>query len=228
MWDAILDGTIYSCPSLLASFIVLSFADLKKFKFHYHFAFPALQSQPSWDLEEGKSIETLTAHDTTDLYDVVKTWRYSVDTRQHGYFLAKRVKGSKEEDGDGWKVGGLGDYERGFFEAKNGEEIEEKLVGFTDPSTESENPGWPLRNLLVLIRKRWGLEKVRVICYKDIHAMRDVPRSFILPLQAKAEMVNIPDGSSPISALSMSGVFYFFILFLWVTCKSVWRGSWFY
>ena len=207
MWDAILDGTIYSCPSLLTSFVVLSFADLKKYKFHYHFAFPALQSSPVWDLEPGQKIERLTEDQSVTLYDKLSTWRYSVDTRQHGFFLVKRIEGDTEDGG--WHVGALGDFERGFFEDKNGKKIIERLVGFTDPSTERENPGWPLRNLLVLVRKRWGLSKVRILCYKETQSTRDQPRSYILPLQvAGAEPT--PAGSLPLSQLSLSGALFFF------------------
>jgi hypothetical protein len=54
IWEAINDGTIYSCPSLLASFSAICFADLKKYKFTYHFAFPALhfedwRQRRKWD-----------------------------------------------------------------------------------------------------------------------------------------------------------------------------------
>ena len=48
IWDAIKDGTIYSVPSLLSSFTILSYADLKKYRFTYWFAFPALHSDPLW------------------------------------------------------------------------------------------------------------------------------------------------------------------------------------
>ncbi|RPB29577.1 E1-like protein-activating [Terfezia boudieri ATCC MYA-4762] len=206
IWDATLDGTIYSCPSLLTSFVVISFADLKKYKFHYHFAFPALQSSPSWDIEPGQAIERLTSEQSSTLYEKLSTWRYSVDTRQHGFFLIKRIKEELNELEAGWRVGALGDYELGFFEDKPDETIIERLVGFTDPSTETENPGWPLRNLLVLVRKRWGFNKVRVLCYKETQATRDMPRSFILPLKVVGDADGV-DGTGAVAAirqLSMS------------------------
>ena len=57
-----------------------------------------------------------------------------------------------------------------------------------DPSNYAENPGWMLRNLLVLIRQRWKLDKVQVLCYRDVHSRRELPRSIILNL-----MVDIPE-----------------------------------
>lgn len=103
-------------------------------------------------------------------------------------------------------MGALGDYERGFFEDKPGQTIVERLVGFTDPSTETENPGWPLRNLLVLVRKRWGLRNVRVLCYKETQATRDMPRSYILPLRLTGYTDEAEEnGTASLSQLSMSG-----------------------
>ena len=226
IWDAINDSTIYSCPSLLAFFTAICFADLKKYKFTYLFAFPALHSDPPWrllpnveshlTLDEdnhggGGKVIHMTGEETAALVDSVQTWRYRVDARQHGFFLAKRRQASSfvghtgkaapMKDGTGmddetnhrpttpgtpgdklgftWAVGSLIDYERGFFEDIPSED---RFVGFTDPSTYPMYPGWMLRNLLVLIRRRWNLDKVQILCYRDTQARRDEAKSIILPL----------------------------------------------
>lgn len=230
IWDAINDGTIYSCPSLLASFTAICFADLKKYKFTYLFAFPALHSDSPWRLVpnvgsrlglaegshgEGDAIIHMTGEETAALVDSVQTWRYRVDARQHGFFLAKKRRPSSfvgytrkdeaTEDGSGlddetgyrpttpgtpgdklgftWAVGSLIDYEREFFE-----DIpeEDRFVGFTDPSTYPTYPGWMLRNLLILIRRRWKTDRVQIICYRDVQARRDEAKSIILPLVLEA------------------------------------------
>lgn len=235
IWDAINDGTIFSCPSLLAFFTAICFADLKKYKFTYLFAFPALHSDPPWKLVpitksrmgseeasrgEGDAIIHMTGEETTALVDSVQTWRYRVDARQHGFFLVKKRRVSSfavhtgeaepTKDGTGvddeinyrpttpgppgdklgftWAVGSLIDYERGFFE-----EIpeEDRFVGFTDPSTYPTYPGWMLRNLLVLIRRRWKLNRVQILCYRDIQARRDDAKSMMLHLVLEAS-----DGST--------------------------------
>lgn len=104
IWEAINDGTIYSCPSLLASFIVISYGDLKKYKFHYWFGFPALHSLRTWvpaepaepqgnnKSESSPIVKSLTGRETTTLVDAVQTWKHSVDARQHGFFLAKKLR----------------------------------------------------------------------------------------------------------------------------------------
>ncbi|RSL56125.1 Ubiquitin-like modifier-activating enzyme atg7 [Fusarium duplospermum] len=187
VWDAIKDGSIYSVPSLLSSFVILSYADLKKYKFTYWFAFPALHSDPSW--KRSGPAEHLNAEESTALVDRVGTWRYSVDAREHGFFLAKKVHGAHQQTEDAetshnlpykWEVGSLRDFEDGFF---NEVPEEDQYVAFVDPSTYPEGPGWPLRNYLILIRQRFRLRKVKILCYRDTWARRHEARSVILPIE---------------------------------------------
>ena len=237
IWAAINDGTIYSCPSLLALFTAICFADLKKYKFTYLFAFPALHSDPSWRIAPSLSsrlesdenghgasdiIVRMTGEETAALVDAVQTWRYTVDARQHGFFLAKKRRASSSagltgraeviyedtglEDescrrpttpgtpgdklGFTWIIGSLIDYEHGFFADVPGED---RFVGFTDPSTYPTYPGWMLRNLLVLIRRRWNLDRVQILCYRDTQTRRDDAKSIILPLLLEASDTSTPN-----------------------------------
>ncbi|KAK2603676.1 Autophagy protein 7 [Conoideocrella luteorostrata] len=189
IWDAINDGTIYSVPSLLSSFVILSYADLKKYKFTYWFAFPALHSDPQW--KRSAPIERFSADESTALVDRVGTWRYSVDSREHGFFLAKKIRGQDMDSEDNespnpnklsfrWEVGSLRSFEEGFFS-----EVaeEDRYVAFVDPSTYAEGPGWPLRNLLILIRQRFRLSKVKILCYRDTWARRHEAKSVVLPIE---------------------------------------------
>ena len=152
----------------------------------------------------------LTGYETAALVDCVQTWRYGVDARQHGFFLAKRIRHGKDgplmqlgfdargngEDADArpqlltpgtpgqdlgyvWAVSSLASYEDGFLKDV---EPEDRFVCFADPSTYVDHPGWMLRNLLVLIRHRWGLDSVRILCYRDVPSRRDEARSIVLDL----------------------------------------------
>ncbi|KAI1402046.1 E1-like protein-activating [Hypoxylon fuscum] len=188
VWDAIKDGTIYSVPSLLSHYIILSYADLKKYQMVYWFGFPALHSDPQW--KRTGDILHFTSDETTALVDRVGTWRYTVDAREHGFFLAKKIRGRKpnsqaalemptEDIGYSWEVGSLREFESGFF---RGVPDEDKYVAFVDPSTYEEHPAWPLRNLLVLVRQRYHLTNVRILCYRDIQSRRHEARSIALPL----------------------------------------------
>ncbi|KAF3492048.1 Atg7p [Arthroderma uncinatum] len=216
VWDAINDGTIYSCPSLLASFTVLSFADLKKYKFSYWFAFPAIHSSPPWalvsdstnkgstDTPDQKSASSasrqLTGLETATLVDAVQTWRYGVDARQHGFFLAKKVRGAakdnepKEDQAKEatlasyeWRVSSLSEYEEGFFDNA---EKEDRYICFADPSNYDDAPSWVLRNLLVLVQKRWKLNRVQIMRYRDVHARRDQGRSVVMTLETEGSQPN--------------------------------------
>ncbi|KAL8733175.1 MAG: hypothetical protein Q9181_003688 [Wetmoreana brouardii] len=231
IWDAIRDGTIYSCPSLLASFVLLSFADLKKYKFTYLFGFPALHSEPAWrvaasikdnliaaDSERNaeESSMDLSGSESTALVESVQTWRYGVDARQYGFFLAKKAyhsssrKPVEKTSGDGppsrptspdnldysWVIGSLAKYEDGFFA---GVDPANQFVCFADPSTYKEYPGWMLRNLLILVRKRWGLNKVQILCYRDIQSRREDARSMVfrLTLDDNPEEASAADNIAP-------------------------------
>lgn len=190
---------------------------MKKYKFTYLFGFPALHSEPAWHtIANARTISasedlkcdasspknSLSALESEALVESVQTWRYRVDARQYGFFLAKRIRDSlKDTRDDGsdpnlqsrattpetsrhspdfsWDVGSLAQFETGFFE---GADTADQYVCFADPSTYGEYPGWMLRNLLILIRKRWGLTKVQVLCYRDIQTRREDARSLILNL----------------------------------------------
>ncbi|KAE8146260.1 hypothetical protein BDV25DRAFT_133081 [Aspergillus avenaceus] len=225
IWDAINDGTIYSRPSLLSSFTVISYADLKKHKFHYWFAFPALHSVPSW-APAGASDDTVGSN-TTEANDVhfrylssvesvalseeVHAWSLGVDSRERGFFLARRLSGANsisrptghtnpkpenEKAADTetlgrrfWEVSTLSSYENGFFD---GAKFEDRFVCFVDPSNYENVPGWMLRNLLVLVKKRWGLDKVQVMRYRDVHSRQNQSRSIVITLEEKKQQTSDP------------------------------------
>lgn len=146
-------------------------------------------------VEEGNTdgYTKLSSRDTTGLVETVQTWRYSVDSRQHGFFIAKRVKHNKvlqpekpntptsDESESVWSIGSLSSYENGFFKET---EPEDRFICFADPSTFVGIPGWPLRNLLVLIRQRWHLNNVQILCYRDTQHRRDQSQSIILRLRS--------------------------------------------
>ena len=155
----------------------------------------------------GDACLRLSGSETSALVDSVQTWRYSVDSRQWGFFLAKRRRDGHSGTLDrnsasadvaandqrpttpgtpaiiadhDWTVGSLASYERGFFE---GVDPDDRFVCFADPSTYPSYPGWMLRNLLVLVRRRWKIEIVQILCYRDIQSRRDDARSVVLRLE---------------------------------------------
>jgi len=61
---------------------------------------------------------------------------------------------------------------------KNGE----IQVGFADPGALPTNPGWNLRNFLVLLRKCWTVQKLKVFCYREIAGKGDISRSIVIDI----------------------------------------------
>ncbi|KAF9358927.1 Autophagy protein 7, partial [Mortierella sp. NVP85] len=116
IWDDITSGRAVQDPSSLTKFLVITFADLKKFKFFYWFAFPALLADPSW-----------TSGPMSDITSIV--------------------------------------------------------VGFADPSSLDNNPGWPLRNLLALIHHRWRKTSIQILCFREIPGKQDISTSKLLTVQ---------------------------------------------
>jgi ubiquitin-like modifier-activating enzyme ATG7 len=160
-------------------------------------------------------VERLNGHESTALVEEVGTWKYGVDPREHGFFLAKKVHNPKpqvdqdtddrelseppildEGPGYDWKIASLHAFETGFFRDVR---PEDQYIAFADPSTYPENPGWMLRNLLVLIRLRYKLNQVQVLCYRDVQSKRDEARSIILKLES-AEPSSHGDSASPATA----------------------------
>lgn len=203
--NAIDDGSIYANPSLLSSFIVLSYADLKKYKFHYWFGFPAIHSDPPWSLADvthgsiygqGQSSNTrnLTHQESSSIVDAVHSWSATVDSCQRGFFLAKKSSdlsgrdyaGNNANRQDGarfsWKIASLGEYDRGFFD---GVGFENSYICFADPSNYASAPGWMLRNLLVLVKRRWGLNKIQVLLFRDVRSKPLLGRSVAMILETK-------------------------------------------
>ncbi|KAI0114500.1 hypothetical protein GGR51DRAFT_504666 [Nemania sp. FL0031] len=152
----------------------------------YWFGFPTLPSDPAW--KRAGEIKRLTPAESTALVDRVGTWRYSVDNREYGFFLAKKVRNKRrsvildppsEDIGYTWEVGSLRDFENNFF---LGIAKEDRYVAFVDPSAYDEHPAWPLRNLLMLVRQRYQLGEVQILCYRDIQSRRHEARSIIMSL----------------------------------------------
>lgn len=202
-----------------------------------------LHSEPSWifdsesvlnikfggyNSESNERIQKLDALESASLVECVQTWRYGVDARQYGFFLAKKTrygedgksceppdKGNAKPEprsrsttpdtpyrsmGFIWVVASLASFDTEFFA---GTAAEDQFVCFVDPSTYSTHPGWMLRNLLVLIGTRWKLNKVQVLCYRDVPAHRDGGRSIIMRLMLDDISSTSCDSMAPLRSLDL-------------------------
>ncbi|XP_069907204.1 ubiquitin-like modifier-activating enzyme ATG7 isoform X3 [Oryctolagus cuniculus] len=186
IWESIKSGAALEDPVLLNKFLLLTFADLKKYHFYYWFCYPALCLPESIPLIQGpvsldqrfspKQIEALKrAYDDLCQREGVTALPY---------FLIKYDENTVQ-------VSLLKHYSD-FFQGQR----TKMTVGVYDPCNLAQYPGWPLRNLLVLAAHRWSssFRSVEVLCFRDrtMQGLRDVAHSIIFEVKLP-EMAFSPD-----------------------------------
>ncbi|KXN84928.1 Ubiquitin-like modifier-activating enzyme ATG7 [Leucoagaricus sp. SymC.cos] len=149
IWDQVL-ATRDSSP--LTSFLLISFADLKKYKYYYWFAFPAFVAKPAWEIpNDWSSVSDHFSPDTLTAIHAALRSRPSIPP----FFLIHNIQIAPVED-----------YESFFAFVPP----EQQIVAFIDPSADQANPGWPLRNLLAYLRALYpqSTSTLRILCWRDI------------------------------------------------------------
>uniref|UniRef100_A0A8C9UXB8 Ubiquitin-like modifier-activating enzyme ATG7 n=1 Tax=Scleropages formosus TaxID=113540 RepID=A0A8C9UXB8_SCLFO len=179
IWEAIKSEKSLEDPSVLCRFILLTFADLKKYRFFYWFCFPALCFsegirilQPPISLEERFSPTQIEALQGS--YDELCQ---RSGTTAVPYFLVKYTE-------DTVQLAPLHSW-RDFFK-----EQRKVTMGVYDPCTLSQHPGWPLRNLLILVAfsstfQGAQVDMVEVLCFRDrtLQGTRSIQHSLLLQVQ---------------------------------------------
>ncbi|KAF9907923.1 Autophagy protein 7 [Lobosporangium transversale] len=178
IWEDITSGKAVLDPSLLNKFLLLTFADLKKFKFFYWFAFPALVADPAWTAGAFQDIGSAWSQTyIQNLHVQLNRYRETYPLSQHGFFLIK--ESSDNSSMSTTLVARLQDWDT-FYAGCNPEQI---VVGFADPSSLDSNPGWPLRNFLTLLYYQWRVSKVRVLCFREVPGKQDISASKIFTVE---------------------------------------------
>ncbi|KAF6176085.1 hypothetical protein GIB67_000179, partial [Kingdonia uniflora] len=168
IWEDICSGKAEEESAVLSRFLLISFADLKKWTFHYWFAFPALALDPPATLIDLKpASQCFTSEEAESLSAVCNDWRNSSLTSDVPFFLITIALNSHAT------IWPLKDWEAC---QSDGQKF---LFGFYDPCHLPKNPGWPLRNLLALVCSRWKMEKVSFLCYREKHGFADLDLSLV-------------------------------------------------
>ncbi|KAK4704028.1 ubiquitin-like modifier-activating enzyme ATG7, partial [Phenoliferia sp. Uapishka_3] len=136
----------------LNSFLVLTFADLKKYRYWYWCGFPALLQKPGWESEgEWRGLE-----EGLDQKEAEAIHAHQAETKEF-VSLARPV------DGGGIEFAPLSSASTFFG---NTPPASRTLI-FLDPSSHSSAPGWPLRNVLSYLTLSHSISTIRIIAYRD-------------------------------------------------------------
>ncbi|EGO00864.1 autophagy-related protein [Serpula lacrymans var. lacrymans S7.3] len=184
IWDSIVTK---KDTSLLNQFLLITFADLKKYRYYYWFSFPAFASKPSWEISENgwkAAAEELSPKQLTSVYN-------QLHEQTRPFFLVRLSE-------DGAEVAGVEEYDEFFANVAPAS----RTVGFIDPSAMAENPGWPLRNLLAYLRATHAADSssVRVLCWRD----SELP-SAGKPWRSRFAIVTSPAAADPTAKPSAVG-----------------------
>ncbi|PON73810.1 Ubiquitin-like modifier-activating enzyme Atg [Trema orientale] len=168
IWEDIHTGKAMEDSSVLSRFLLISFADLKKWSFHYWFAFPALLLDPLATLVDLRpAVKWFSLAEAESISAACNAWRNSSATADIPFFLISVDANSHAT------IKHLKDWETC---QGNGDKI---LFGFYDPCHLPNNPGWPLRNFLALICSRWDLKSVQFLCYRENRGFADLGSSLV-------------------------------------------------
>eukprot|EP00501_MAST-03F_sp_TOSAG23-6_P002262 GSMAST32.ASY1.ANO1.2362.1 assembled CDS len=156
----IISGKAIEDPSRLNPFLLVTFADLKKHVFVYWFAFPALV--PSNNANFCGSIETTSEYFSDpekQLPSVAEiVCKLGGGSRPAPAFVMRRNS----------ETGEIDIFDLSILLDENPEDLKANFViGILDPSSLPENPGWPIRNILLMIALRMKLNTFRILCYRD-------------------------------------------------------------
>ncbi|KAJ7158289.1 hypothetical protein C8R43DRAFT_995316 [Mycena crocata] len=148
MWESIIAKRD---TSGLNNFILITYADLKKYKYYYWFAFPSFVAKPAWEIDEPgwKLASEELSHDS------LSTIHAQLRATPLPFFL---VRSSVE-------IAPIEDYVPFFANVP----AAEQTIGFVDPSASPTNPGWPLRNLLAYLRALYPATTtaLKILCWRD-------------------------------------------------------------
>lgn len=166
MWDSIV--TTRSTAKLNA-FVLITYADLKKFKYFYWFAFPAFVSTPPWHIADPGWAAASFSYSNDQLVSIHAQLAQSAkEDKPLAYFLV-----TAEEN----KVLPVEEYAQ----------HPGATIAFIDPSAQPTNPGWPLRNLLAYLRALYpaSTSSLKILCWRDAEPPRgdDIWKSRVGTLQ---------------------------------------------
>ncbi|CAO1630592.1 unnamed protein product [Parajaminaea phylloscopi] len=143
-------------------FMLLTYADLKKYKFFHWAAAPGLVAQAAWRLTNpGWTVIEADDKLRTAAGPLARHLETHRGKAEAGFCLLKFD--ASEQDDQVPTLGRVVDYDDFFV----GVPQDERVVVFVDPSSHPSAAGWPLRNLLALLSVRFNVRAIKILCWRD-------------------------------------------------------------
>ncbi|KAG4074407.1 hypothetical protein HA402_000386 [Bradysia odoriphaga] len=145
IWDSITDGSCIENPSLFARFFVLSFADIKKYKFYYYLAYPSVSQTVATITDPNASTDIKHHFSNENLKEITGLYRNIAGQIQKSFFILER-------NADGFSAKQLIDYIKHNDKESNFKDVDLNSIYFCcADSTSSPTAAWPLRLFVVAL-----------------------------------------------------------------------------
>lgn len=196
IWQSILDGSAAREPDkYLSKFGLLVYADLKKYKYFYWFVFPALNYPVQINKISSKSLADVLSPNSVKIIQDELSKPESERSFSRSYFAIKTtVVGTDEQVSllplDSREL----ESEDSSFD--DGSRI---FFAFIDPSAHPDYPGWPLRNFLCLIAKKFNFRHLSVIRIRRAHLKTKAASELHSSIVIDIEMTSDPTPSQQVS-----------------------------
>ncbi|KNZ54906.1 E1-like protein-activating enzyme G [Puccinia sorghi] len=163
LWKNRIEQKTHSVDDKSPEFLIITFSDLKKYKYYYWFAFPAFVPKPSWNIlyddqhKQDEDWPTLSLQDTLQLNGLILQNNYL----NVGHWIAKHDGQTPNH----WTLAPISQWIEFFQDVPE----EKRYLVFIDPAVHPQAAGWPLRNLLAHINTQYGqaARKFKMIGYRD-------------------------------------------------------------
>ncbi|KAG3215499.1 Ubiquitin-like modifier-activating enzyme [Phytophthora cactorum] len=168
----------------LNSFVLITFADLKKHSFLYWFGFPALSPPASFQyrVPPASVSSVLSPKEQVQVLRGLLKLRHvnpktgAVEGNFASFFVVERLASDQ--------IVRVLDIKTWNAAEHNAADVVETLFGFVDPCPLKTNPGWPLRNFLALLtalpsEKVDCSQPLQIISFREhVHQFTEVPDDF--------------------------------------------------
>ena len=150
LFDVVLnDIKLTDNVNYLNQFLLFTYADIKKFKFYYLYAYPTIISR---HIQWYSNLKPVNNNDFLVCIRNLKPkdcWCYIIKNVD-GKFISSNVESWME-----------------FYKDVNDND---KILAFVDPSS-SDHPGWVLRNVLYYINVKFNVNSLNVVAIRDSHSL---------------------------------------------------------